>query len=240
MRIVLILIRETVFLSRAKRQATAARIDGRLCPSVWVAGAILSVEMHRRSALRGLPVAGIAVVGVVLGHWLGYLLAVPDPHLRAEILARSGHGYWMVAIKAAVVLGFASLGSVLLRHLRARTHGERPIEDRPAMLAFELASLQVSAFMAMEAIERLVVGESLAQLFQHHLFLLGVALQVAVACIGALLLLWFNRVAHRVCRSISRPQLRRSPAGHPPPVFVLALPPHVLSGGTGLRSPPSR
>jgi hypothetical protein len=213
---------------------------GRLSPSVWVVGAILSIEMHRRSAFRGLPVAGMAVVGVVLGHWLGYLLAVPDPHLRAEILARSGHGYWMVAIKAAVVLGFASLGSVLLRHLRARTHGGRPIEDRPAMLALQLASLQVSAFVAMEATERLLIGESMAQLFQHHLFLLGVALQVAVACVGALFLLWFGRVAYRVCRSISRPRLRRPPAGHPLPVPVLALPPPVLSGGTGLRGPPSR
>lgn len=205
-----------------------------------VVGAILFVEMQSRSAFRGLPVAGMAMVGVVLGHWLGYVLAVPDPHLRAEILARSGHGYWMVAIKAAVVLGFASLGSVLIRYLRARTHDERPIEDRPASLALQLASVQLSAFLAMETVERLVIGEPLTQMFQHHLFLLGVALQIAVACIGALVLLWFGRVAYRVCRSISRPTVRRSPVDRSLPIPVLALPPHVLSGGTGLRGPPSR
>jgi hypothetical protein len=205
-----------------------------------VVGAILFGEMHRRSAFRGFPVAGMAVVGVVLGHWLGYILAVPDPHLRAEILARSGHGYWMVAVKAAVMLGFASLGSVLIRHLSARTHGARPIEDRPATLALQLASLQLSAFVAMETAERLAIGEPLTQLFQQHLFLLGVALQVAVACIGALVLLWFGRAAYRICRSISRPRVRRSPVGHSLPVPAQALPPHVLSGGTGLRGPPSR
>jgi hypothetical protein len=195
--------------------------------------------MHERRAFRGLPLAGMAVVGVVLGHWLGYLLAVPDPHLRAEILVQTGHGYWMLAIKAAVVLGFASLGTVLIRHLSGLEGGERPAEDSPAALALRLALLQLSAFVAMETIERLIVGGSVAEMFQHHIFLLGVALQLGVACIGALVLLWFGRVAQRVCEALLRPPQERARATQGFPTVRYTLQPQVLCGGAGLRGPPS-
>ena len=115
--------------------------------------------MDDRRALRGLPLAGMAMAGVVLGHWLGYGLAVPDPHLRDEILAQSGHGYWILAIKAAVVLGFVSLGTVLIRHLSGRLRGEHPEGDRPASLAARLAVVQITSFVALEVTERIGAGD---------------------------------------------------------------------------------
>jgi hypothetical protein len=200
---------------------------------------ILSFEMKDRRALRGLPLAGMAIVGVVLGHWLSYLLAIPDAHLRAEVLAQSGHGYWMVAVKAAVVFGCVGVGTLLFRHLNAHMRGEPSVEDRPAAVALRLALLQVAAFVAMEAVERSVAGEPVSQVFRHHIFLFGVALQVAVACLGTFVLLWFNRLAAKVCLAIAAPRFDRSATVQAAPAVVVPLPLRLLRGGTGLRSPPS-
>ena len=195
--------------------------------------------MHDRRALRGLPLAGMAVVGVVVGHWVAYLLAVPDPHLRSEILAQSGHAYWLLAIKAATVLGFASVGTILIRHLAGRIRGELLSTDRPAAFAFRLASVQVTAFLGMEIAERLAVGDPVAGMFGHHIFMLGVALQFVVACIGALVLLWFGRVAERVCEALFSPAAQRAGSARRLPTGRFAPQPQVLCGGVGLSGPPS-
>jgi hypothetical protein len=196
--------------------------------------------MTDRRALRGLPLAGMAIVGVALGHWLSYLLAIPDAHLRAEVLAQSGHGYWTVAVKAAMVFGCVGVGTLLLRHLNAHMRGEPSIEDRPAAVALRLALLQVAAFVAMEAVERTIAGEPVSQVFRHHIFLFGVALQVAVACLGTFVLLWFSRFAAKACLAIAAPRFDRSPTVQAVPGTAVALPRRPLGGGTGLRSPPSR
>ena len=196
--------------------------------------------MDDRRALRGLPLAGMAMAGVVLGHWLGYGLAVPDPHLRDEILAQSGHGYWILAIKAAVVLGFVSLGTVLIRHLSGRLRGEHPEGDRPASLAARLAVVQITSFVALEVTERIAAGDPIAWMFHHHIFLLGIALQVVVAGAGALLLWWCGRVAARVAEALVAPSFQRLAAVHRFAVQAAAQPPQVLRGGPGLRGPPSR
>jgi hypothetical protein len=195
--------------------------------------------MQDRRAIRGLPLAGMAVVGVVVGHWLAYLLAVPDPHLRSEILAQSGHAYWILAIKAATVLGFASLGAVLVRHLAGRIRGEPLAADRPVALAVRLALVQVTAFVAMEIAERLAVGDPLAQMLGHHIFMFGLVLQVVVACIGALVLLWFGGVAERMSEMLLPLVPERARATHGFPAGRHALQPRVLCGGAGLRGPPS-
>ncbi len=200
---------------------------------------ILSKEMRNDRTVRGLPLAGMAVVGAVVGHWLGYALAFPDAHLRAEVLSQSGHGYWMLVVKAAAILGFASLGTVLVRHLSEARRGHRTGEDGPAALALRLAVIQVSAFVAVEAVERAFAGEPVTQMFQHHLLLLGVAIQIAVACGGALVLLWFGRVAATISRWVVRPRFERPLVRHPFPAFADASPPQVLRGGAGLRGPPS-
>jgi hypothetical protein len=195
--------------------------------------------MHVRPASRGFPVAGMAVAGAVMGHWLGYLLAIPDPHLRTEILGQSGHDYWILAVEAALLFGFAAFGTVLLRHVGERVRGGHRPEDGPALLALRLALVQVSSFVAMEIAERAIVGEAFTGIFRHHILWLGIAAQVTVACLGALVLVWFGRVSAKVCQWLPRPRfdrppLRRFAAQASPPS------PQVLRGGRGLRGPPSR
>ena len=181
----------------------------------------------------------MAVAGVVLGHWLTYVFAVPDPLVRAEILAASGHSYWLLAIKSAVVLGFVSLGTVFVRHLGAAERGEPTGADRFVALAARLSFVQLGAFIAMEMTERLAVGAPVAAMFGHHLFVLGLAVQVVVACAGALVLLLFGRVAAGICQSTSTHPLPQPAVLARWPTLPTARPVEVLAGAGGVRGPPS-
>jgi hypothetical protein len=194
-----------------------------------------------RRTVGGFSLVGVAVGGVVLAHWLAYVLAIPGAHARAQVLAASGHSYWVMAIKFAVVLGLAVLGALFLRHLDRPQRTWESGQDAFSEIAARLSLLQVTAFIAMEVTERLVVGVPVAHLFHHRLFLMGLALQLIVASAGALLLLWFSRTAERVAEAIGRPLLPR-----PRPAVVRAIrieiqtipPVDPVRDGVGLRGPP--
>jgi hypothetical protein len=196
--------------------------------------------MRTGSKLRGLPLASISAAGVVLGHWLTYVFAVPDPQVRTEVLAASGHSYWLLAIKAAVVLGFVSLGTVFARHLAATARGEPTGADRLIALAARLTFVQLVAFTAMEVVERIAAGAPVAEMFGHHLFVLGLAVQIVVAFAGAFVLLWFGRAAARICHAISARSPSRPAALSAWPRLLLARPVSILAGAGGVRGPPRR
>ncbi|HMC37522.1 MAG TPA: hypothetical protein VKK30_06605 [Actinomycetota bacterium] len=197
--------------------------------------------MSQSRRMLGLPTAGMAAAGVVLGHWLTYFIAFPKPFVRMDVLARSGHGYWLFAVQVAVVLGVVGIGSLFLSRIRSMTQESMPELDRFARSAFRLAALQVAAFTAMEVVERLLAGASVAGIYQHHLFVFGLAIQLFVAVAGAVILRWFGQTATRMVRALLGSAPRRPlpiafalPGGD---VFVRRL---VLAGAAGSRGPPSR
>jgi hypothetical protein len=195
--------------------------------------------MPQRRTVGGFSLAGVAVGGVVLAHWLAYVLAIPAAHVRAEVLAASGHSYWVLAIKLAVVLGLAAFGTLFLQHVGGRSRGTEPEEEPFSLIAARLSLLQVAAFTGMEVTERLMVGAPVAHMFHHRIFLMGLALQLIVAGAGALLLVWFSRTAERVAEALGRPRLPR-------PMFLRTIPVEIqtispldpLRDGVGLRGPP--
>ena len=191
--------------------------------------------------MGGFSLVGVAVGGVVLAHWLAYVLAIPGAHARAQVLAASGHSYWVVAIKFAVVLGLAAFGALFLRHLDRPPRTWESGQEAFSAIAARLSLLQVMAFIAMEVTERLVVGAPVAHLFHHRLFLMGLALQLIVASAGALLLLWFSRTAERVAEALGRPLLP-----HPRRAVLRTIRIEIqaistvdpVRDGVGLRGPP--
>jgi len=198
--------------------------------------------MRERRVLRGLPIAGVAAAGVVLGHWLTYDVAVPDPSYRARILLDSGHSYWLTAVKLAVVLGLSALGAVALRHFRAPTDPEER-RDRGLVytrLVMHLTFLQVCAFTGMEVVERLAAHAPVGQMVSHHMFFLGLAVQFLVATLGAFVLLGFSRAAARMAWALLRPPRQASRPATSRPPLVQARQIRLLAGGFGLRGPPSR
>ncbi len=195
---------------------------------------------HRRTVGR-FSLVGVAVGGVVLAHWLAYVLAIPGAHARAQVLAASGHSYWVMAIKLAVVLGLAGLGALFLRHLDRSPRTLETGQEAFSAIAARLSLLQVMAFIAMEVTERLVVGVPVAHLFHHRLFLMGLALQLLVASGGALLLLWFSRTAERVTEALGRPLLPRPRQAVLRTIRIeiqAILPVDPVRDGVGLRGPP--
>jgi len=198
--------------------------------------------MAERRAVRGLPLAGVAIGGVLVGHWLAYVLAVPDPAVRAGILAASGHSYWVLAVKFAVVLAMAGVGTLVLRHLSRNASGaEQPAREPLSLIVAQLSALQMLAFTGMEFAERVAVGAPLGHMFHHRIFLIGLAIQILVASAGALILLWLDRAARRLSRAIAR-SLPLRPAGSsilPASVSTISSV-GLLMGGAGLRGPPPR
>jgi hypothetical protein len=194
-------------------------------------------SMRDRTSARGLAVAGMAGVGILLAHWLAYVIAVPNAAVRSHVLAHTGHAYWGVAVKGASAFAVVAVVAMLARIVGWSFPGTDP-GLRFGALAVRLAALQVGVFAAMEVAERLAAHVPVTTDLGAT-FALGIGLQVLVALAGALLLVWLGRAAVRLVRAfrnathVSRPPLL---VGAP----VVAHPPAVLAfGAAGLRGPPS-
>jgi hypothetical protein len=203
------------------------------------AGRIL-IRMSGRRGLFGLPVVGAAFGGVVLGHWLGYLLAMPSAPARDQVLADTGHGYWLTAVRLAVVLAVVALGAVGWRQVQRARAGREPVHVGPGSLALRLGGLQILGFIALEVTERVAVGAPVSTLLAHHVLVLGVLVQVLVASCLALALWLFTRAAGVIARALTGARFPRPVSIHVRATWIAARRPALVTGSGGPRSPPSR
>ena len=188
--------------------------------------------------LRGLPVFGFAAAGLLLGHALSYMLAVPDPYHRDVVLNRTGHGYFPAASQTAMILILAAAAAILARAWSNRPRGE---PERFSSVAGALAFVQIGAFAGLEILERIVAGAPLGDLVRDHLLVIGVVVQVAVSLVGAGVLAWLARTSARIVRATLG-----GPVGLPRPILVEALPAtpdhargRVFASARNVRAPPS-
>ncbi len=171
--------------------------------------------MREGPRIRGLPVFGFAVAGLLLGHALSYAIAIPDPYHRDLVLDRTGHGYLPLFAEAALILLFAGVAAAVTRALAGR-RSERT--DRFAALAGLLVCVQVSAFVGQEVLERVVAGVPLGDLAHDHLLSIGLVVQVVVAIGAAGLLRLLARTSSRLADVV------RSRVEHPRPEHVTVVP----------------
>ncbi len=188
--------------------------------------------------VRGLPLFGVALAGLVLGHTLSYLLAVPDPLHRDLILQRTGHAYLPIAGEAALVLFLAGIAALLARAWSSRDRD--PVEGF-ASLAVLLALVQVGAFVGQEVLERLVAGAPLAELAHDHVLSIGIGVQVGAALLGALALRWLARASAQLVGTVIAARVAL-----PRPALAAALPTtpdhprgRVAVRARNVRAPPS-
>jgi hypothetical protein len=193
--------------------------------------------MAHRPTSSWTPVAAVAAASVVFAHWLAYAVAIPRYSLRRTVLEATGHGYWVIAVKLAVVILATGLGALAIREWRARSEGQ------PSMgytsVALRLVSLQVVGFLAMEIVERVAAGHAVSSILDQHLLPIALALQVLVACVGALLVCLLARATDVAWRRLRRRRPVRTivlvlGASSPPP-----RPSLLLEGAGGVRGPPS-
>ena len=162
--------------------------------------------MREGPRLRGLPVFGTAMAGLVLGHALSYLIVVPDPHQRQFVLQQTGHGYMPALTQVALMVLVAGLAALVARAFGRR--GEQT-ESFPS-LARTLGVVQVVAFVGQEVLERLVAHAPLHTLGHDHVLATGIVVQVALAIVAARILLWVARASERLATAwVLRPALPR-------------------------------
>ena len=192
--------------------------------------------MNRRPFLW---IAALALSGVAAGHSVAYYLAAPGAAQRQALLAQTGHSYWNVAVTVAVLLELAGVFAVAVRHFRAGRAGTSSLQLTFGQLAGRLAAMQVAAFTALEVTERVRSGVPVGEMFHNHLLPIGVAIQLLVACAGALLLRWLARAAAAIGSLFARiPFERRASvaARRPKPLDIPVC--STLCDGLRGRAPP--
>lgn len=180
----------------------------------------------------------VAAAGVLVAHWLAYLVTLPQTHLREATLAATGHGYWVEAVRLVVALAVCGLAALILSHLR----GEGLPHERPRLsaLVLRLAPIQCLAFLTVETIERIAAHAPLASVLTVRIAVLGLAVQILTACVGAVLLRVLDRAVAGVVAALRRrlPRPRAVHTRRPAPQTVRPRP--VLAGASGVRGPPLR
>ena len=143
---------------------------------------------------RRVLLAGFAAIGLVVTHQLAFMIAMPDPHDRLELLATTGHGHWNLAVIACFGLFAWGCISYLATHKRA---GER---TRMAFVGVwaRLAFAQVAGFAALETVERLGVLHRLANVLVEPAVVLGAVLALVLAAVVAGLFVAFTEVVDRL------------------------------------------
>jgi hypothetical protein len=156
--------------------------------------------------LRGLPVFGTAMAGLMLGHTISYLIAVPDPHQRQFVLEQTGHGYMPALTQVTLMVAVAAIAALVARAFGRR---DEHAESFPAV-ARTLAVVQVCAFVGQEVLERIVAHAPLHTLGHDQVLLTGIAIQIAIAIVAAQILLWVARTAAHLAHTVLlRPALPR-------------------------------
>ncbi len=189
----------------------------------------------RRRRLLTLSIAGC---GVLVGHWLTYLVDVPGASARTALLDATGHGYLSVAGELATAFLAFSIVAAFLGALLPAGGGSRA----GGSLAVRMVLLQVGAFAAMEIGERVVSGSPLGDLVGGGVLAVGTVANVAVALLGAALLRRVLALADRVAAIAAAPA---SPAVRPPaavavlPPFTSPRPRHRGLAAVPVRGPPS-
>ena len=180
---------------------------------------------------------GAAAAGLLLGHALAYLIAIPDPHQRAFALQRAGHAYLPALDQAVMMLAIAGAVAVVVRAFARRRDGAT---ERFGRLATLLVVVQTFAFAGQEVLERLVSNAPLGDLLHDRILVTGMIVQVLVAIVAAAVLWLLARTSSRLAAtSVIRVRLPRNHSVLA--LSVIAVRPRALLFATAgsIRAPPS-
>jgi hypothetical protein len=140
--------------------------------------------------------------GAAIGHGLTIAAAVP----HRSVLASTAHAYWRSAGHAVVGTSIACGLGVLAAHAVAiiRSPSRTATATLMRTQIASLAAFQVLAFTCTEMAERVAAHEPITSAFDHHVFPLGVVVQVLVAAAVVQLLRLSTAAAAVVADWLSR------------------------------------
>jgi hypothetical protein len=184
---------------------------------------------------RRRSVVAIAAGGVLLGHWLTYLVVTPAAHRRAAELATTGHAYLSVANAMGMALASVALAAIFLSRLTHRRAGS----SSTGSWLIRLGAFQAAVFVSMEVVERVSTGAPLSGLLQHGILPIGVPIQLGVAALGALAIRWLLRAADGVGTILSVATVPPHAGFIDLFVPTLPVPMRPVLAAAGIRGPPS-
>jgi hypothetical protein len=161
--------------------------------------------MPTRLLFRLVVLALLVPAGVLFGHGLTYLLAIPDPVRRAAILADTGHEWWAPAVLVGAVLAVGGILGVLACRLRYQAGSDPWGRDMASWLAPRLAACQLVLFAAVEVTERIVADHSFGGLIHHEIIEHGLLAQVVVALLLTMVCWCLALTVELACAAIARP-----------------------------------
>lgn len=168
--------------------------------------------------------------GTLAGHAIAYAaVSSRDP---SELLAATGHRYLPVALVLVALVALA--GTIVFVAGRLRDAAEVSLVAPARWLAVR----QVGLFVAVEFAERAISGAPLTAVNARGLLLWGVAAQVVVAALAALIL----RLLVRAAVALSARDKPTTPTDENRlwlPAQRVVLPRPALAGAGSTRSPPS-
>ena len=191
-------------------------------------------SMSARPSNRAVTM-GVASGGVLVGHWLVYLIVSRAPAARGALLAETGHAYLGAADGLGLAVALAAFATIFLGRMTRRGDLDLPLVD----VGVRLAGFQIAAFVAMEVTERVTVGAPIGQLAHGPVLPLGVVVQAVVALFGALAIRSLCRVADLEAAALgATPPLRRG-ASEWLPILESPRPDGIAVPVRGGRAPPS-
>jgi hypothetical protein len=185
--------------------------------------------MTARPTAHRLRLAGFGVAGLLAGHALGYVVALPDDVHRHALLVQTGHGYLgfagFLAGVAGVAAGVASLWFGMARG--------RPSSALRCWV--QLGILQAAGFVALEVLERVQAGAPLRE--AGPLLAVGVVVQILVAAAAAVVLVGIEGAGGAIAAARREPAAGGSIEACAPVSDPGAGSPWV--GGSAARAPPA-
>lgn len=181
---------------------------------------------------------GIACAGIALSHEFGYQVDNPGLAQRVHVLQETGHAYLPVFVTLALLAFVLGIVGFLAHRVVARTSDREP---RGAFFhtAVRLFGLQAAGFLLLEVGERYLSGGGVG--LSDSPVIPALIVHLALALVGALLLKLLARAVDAVMDALVRVPLENSADDSTSwsTSSMIVPAPILLSGGLGLRGPPS-
>jgi hypothetical protein len=182
-----------------------------------------------------------AVVGGSLAaHFVTYLVADPNAHDRARLLAETGHSYMSrPALLLVVLLTVFAVGGLLAVHAEVHGRAGGRVSAWPYLIGAPLG------YAMLEHCERLFSSGTLpTNLLTTPEFLIGLAMQLPFALLAVLISRLVLRSASKVARAVRRaafvPRWTAAARVARSVAAVFAPRPAALAGAGASRAPPVR
>lgn len=137
------------------------------------------------------------MLGVLGGHAADYAALFPNPAERNGVLNQTGHGWLSFGAETASLLVAVAISGVLAR-IAVPWVGRSRSSTSLSGFALRLAGWQALIFASLEISERLARGAPISDLFHGPLLATGVAVQVPVAFVVAVVVALLHVLCSRM------------------------------------------